>query len=497
MSDDGELSSTDKVCTGTEGLDNVLCGGFPANRLYLMQGDPGVGKTTLSLQFLLEGARRGEPVLYVTLSETVEEIEAIAEAHGWDLAGVSIYEMSSGTDEDDDQENTLYVPDEVELGERMAALLEEVKRVTPKRIVIDSCSELRLLARSSLRFRRQILALKSDLVARRCTTLLLDNPLNGDGDVLLQSLVHGVIALEQLAPLYGAERRRLRVLKMRGMRYRGGFHDFVIKRGGVQVFPRLVAAEHSELSKPRQLSSEIPHLDQLLGGGLDSGTCTLLMGPAGAGKSVLATSYCYAALQRGERIAMFNFDESTSTLLVRSTSLGMDLQPYMRDERAVIQQVDPAEMSPGELVYTVRTTVEKQHAKLVVIDSLNGYFRSLPEESFLLLQLHELLSYMRHRGVAVILVVAQHGLLGSNMSSSVDVSYVSDTVMLLRYFESGGQVRKAVSVLKKRTGVHETSIRELSFGPEGIIVGPVLAELHGILSGIPAQDLRVPDSRDP
>ncbi len=497
MSNEGEHSNRDKVCTGTEGLDDVLCGGFPANRLYLMQGDPGVGKTTLSLQFLLEGARRGEPVLYVTLSETVEEIQAIANAHGWDLSGVTIYEMSSDGDEGDEQENTLYVPDEVELGERMAALLEEAKRVTPKRIVIDSCSELRLLARSSLRFRRQILALKSDLVARRCTTLLLDNPLNGDGDVLLQSLVHGVITLEQLAPLYGAERRRLRVVKMRGMRYRGGFHDFVIKRGGVQVFPRLVAAEHGDSNKPRQLSSDIPHLDELLGGGLDSGTCTLLMGPAGAGKSVLATSYCYAALQRGERVAMFNFDESTSTLLVRSTSLGMDLQPYMRDESAVIQQVDPAEMSPGELVYTVRTVVEKQHAKLVVIDSLNGYFRSLPEENFLLLQLHELLSYLRHRGVAVILVVAQHGLLGASMTSSVDVSYVSDTVILLRYFEAGGTVRKAVSVLKKRTGAHETSIRELSFDANGINVGPVLADFHGVLSGIPSQQPQAAEPRDP
>jgi circadian clock protein KaiC len=474
------------VSTGVAGLDNILCGGLPAHRLYLIQGEPGVGKTTVALQYLLEGVRSGERVLYVTLSETKEELAAVAHSHGWSLEGLDVYEMSSGegTLESNEDENTLYVPAEVELGERMRALLVEVDRVKPARLVIDSCTELRLLAHSPLRFRRQLLALKEGLVRRDCTILLLENPLSTGGDPLLQSLVHGVVLMEQLPQLYGAERRRVRIIKLREVRFRGGFHDMNIRKEGVVVFPRLVAAEHRAPLRPEPVSSGLSSIDALLGGGVDRGTSNLFMGPAGSGKSALASQYASAAAARGERVAMFTFDEGAHTLQERARAMGMDLDRHLESGLVTVQQVDPAELSPGEFIHVVRTAVEQDDARMIVIDSLNGYLQSMPEERFLIAQMHELLAYLAQRGVVTIMVVAQQGLLGS-MTSPVDISYLADTVVLTRYFESQGRVRKAVSVVKKRSGRHENTIREVSMGPNGITVGEPLAHFQGVLSGVP------------
>ena len=486
--------ATSRVATGVVGLDDILGGGFPRHRMYLLQGEPGVGKTTLALQFLLGGVRAGERCLYVTLSETREELAAVARSHGWAIDGLDVYEMSSGEASlDTEEENTLYVPAEVELGERMRALLAEVDRVKPSRIVVDSCTELRLLAQSPLRFRRQLLALKEDLVRRKCSILLLENPSSVGGDPLLQSLVHGVVQMEQLSPLYGAERRRLRVVKLREVKYRGGYHDFAIRKEGVTLFPRLVAAEHHVDFEPGMVTSGVPEIDALLGGGIDRGTATLMMGPAGSGKSALATQYMVAAAARGERVAMFAFDEGESTLYARSAGLGMDLRQHVDAGTVRVQQVDPAELAPGEFVSAVRTAVETHGARLVVIDSLNGYLQAMPEESFLIAQLHELLSYLRQRGVATIMVVAQHGLVGVTIAP-IDVSYLADTVVLTRFFEAQGRVRKAISVLKKRSGKHEDTIREFTLGPSGFTVGAPLAQFVGVLTGTPQLDAATPAS---
>jgi circadian clock protein KaiC len=474
------------VPSGIPGLDAVLCGGFPAHRLYLVQGDPGVGKTTLALQFLREGVRCQERCLYVTLSESEEELHAVARSHNWSLDGLEIYEMSAAETlaMRNEEDNTLYVPAEVELGERMQALLSEVDRIRPRRIVIDSCSELRLLAQSPLRFRRQLLALKADLVRRNCTILLLENPISMGGDPLLQSLVHGVIVMEQLSPLYGAARRRLRVTKLREVAFRGGYHDIAIRNTGVEVFPRLVAAEHHDSFEREAVSSGVPELDQLLGGGLERGTSTLLMGPAGSGKSALAHQWAVSTAERGEHAAIFTFDEGLGTLFSRAAGLGSNIEEHVGTGRISVQQIDPAELSPGEFVDVVRTAVEKKQARTIVIDSLNGFLQAMPEEHFLTAQLHELLSYLRQQGVLAILVIAQHGFLGS-VSASLDVSYLADTVVLTRFFESGGRVRKAISVVKKRSGAHEDTIREFALCAGGINVGPPLTQFHGVMSGVP------------
>lgn len=472
--------------TGIEGLDQILGSGLPVDRMYLVQGDPGVGKTTMALQFLLAGAARGEPTLYVTLSESAEELRTVAASHGWSLDRIVIYEMY---DEEvrsvGDDENTLYVPAEVELGERMEALLAELERVRPRRLVIDSCSELRLLAQTPLRFRRQLLALKRDLVRRGCTLLLLENPSTPQGDVLLQSLVHGVIHMEQSSSLYGCERRRLRVIKMRHVQFRGGYHDLVITTGGVVVFPRLVAAEHRGGFTPAMMASGVGTLDHLLGGGLDLGTSTLVIGPPGTGKSALATRYALAVAERGEHVAFFIFDEGTGTLFQRSAALGMDLRPHVEARRITVRQIDPAEVSPGEFAHILRHAVEHLRARMIVIDSLNGYFNAMPQEQYVLLQLHEILTYLRQQGVVTLLVVAQHGTVGASMAAPIDVSYLADTVVMTRFFEAAGALRKAVSVLKKRGGCHENTIRELSLSGRGLEVGPPLDQFHGILTGVP------------
>lgn len=479
------MSTAELVQTGVGGLDEVLNGGLPQDRLYLIDGDPGAGKTTLGLQFLLAGVKNNEKVLYVTLSETKKEVEAVAHSHGWDISKVEIFELRSAAEIEVDNQNTFFHPSEIELGETTKAILDVIKKSNPSRVVFDSLSELRLLARESLRYRRQILALKQYFSGKNTTVLLLDDRTSDVGDLDLHSLVHGVIRLEQLAPEYGASRRRLRILKLRGVSFRGGFHDFVIKRGGILIFPRLIASEHETTHEINLLKSGVHQLDLLLGGGVDRGSSTLLMGPAGAGKSTIAMQYAAAAARNGEKAALFSFDEGKRSILKRSKSLGLEIEKYLENKSISLQQIDPAELAPGEFINLVCEAVEKQNARVVVIDSLNGYINAMPEERFLIIQMHELLSYLNQRGVATFMIVSQHGLIGSNMNSPVDVSYLADTVLLLRYFETQGEVHKAISVLKRRSGEHEKSIREVAFSPEGISVGEPLTHFRGVLTGVP------------
>ncbi|HEV7375834.1 MAG TPA: ATPase domain-containing protein [Pyrinomonadaceae bacterium] len=487
LNDSAKTDTTQlRLATGNEGLDQVLNGGFPANRLYLVEGDPGTGKTTFALQFLLEGARQGEPVLYVTLSETKEELIAVARSHGWSLDGINIYELIPPEESlKTETQYTIFHPSEVELGDTTKAVLEEVERIQPRRIVFDSLSEMRLLARDPLRYRRQILALKQFFTGRQCTVLLLDDRTSTANDLQVQSIAHGVLMLEQLAMDYGAERRRLRVVKLRGSRFRGGYHDFKILTGGVDVYPRLVAAEHHQPFVKESISSAVPELDELLGGGLDRGTSTLVMGPAGCGKSSLAAQFVACAAKRNELVAAFLFDEGINIYLARTAGLGTDMQADVESGRIKVQQIDPAELSPGEFAHRVRCVVEEDGARVVVIDSLNGYLQAMPDERFLTVQMHELLSYLNQQGVVTLLVMAQHGFMGALMGTPVDVSYLADTVVLLRYFEAEGAVRRAISVIKKRTGFHEDTIRELRLSAKGIEVGKPLADFHGVLTGIP------------
>jgi circadian clock protein KaiC len=474
------------VATGIEGFDDVLEGGFTPNRLYLIEGDPGSGKTTLAIQFLLEGARLGERVLYVTLSETKEEIQGVADSHGWSLDGVTLCELIPSEESLlPDAQTRMFHPSEVELSETTKSVLAEVERTKPSRVVFDSLSEMRLLAQNPLRYRRQILALKQFFIGRNCTVLLLDDRTSDAADLQLQSLAHGVVMLEQLAPEYGAERRRLRVIKMRGKSYRGGYHDYSIVPGGLDVYPRLVASDHPGATAPDRMLSGVAALDRLLAGGLDRGTSTLLMGPAGSGKSSIAVHYTVAAAQRGEHAVLFTFDESRATLMARAAGMGMDLAPLQDKGLLRIQQVDPAELSPGELTHQILHAVDRDGARVVVIDSLNGYLNAMPEERFLTIHLHELLTYLGQKGVVTFLVVAQHGLLGSAMQAPVDASYLADTVILLRYFEAAGRLRRAISVIKKRSGAHEDTLREFRLSAKGLWVGDPLEDFHGVMAGIP------------
>jgi circadian clock protein KaiC len=472
--------------TGVEGLDYVLNGGLTAQRLYLLEGVPGSGKTTLALQFLLEGVRNGEPVLYVTLSETERELRAVAASHDWSLEQITVRELVPSEDalRPDDQ-YTMFHPSEVELGETTKAILADVERLKPTRVVFDSLSELRLLAGNPLRYRRQILALKHFFAGRKCTVLLLDDLTSTQVDLQVQSIAHGVLKLEQLYPEYGAERRRLIVLKYRGVRFRGGYHDYVIRRGGIEVFPRLVVAEHRCAPSFEKLASGIAEMDTLLGGGIERGTSTLIVGAAGTGKSSLAAQFVSAAARRGESSALFVFDESVHTLTTRCAGLGIDLRSHIESGRVTAQQIDPAELSPGEFAHAIRRAVGRQKCSIVVIDSLNGYLNAMPEERFLIIQLHELLSYLGQAGVATLLVGAHQGLIGSQMITPVDASYLADAVILMRYFETKGEVRQAISVMKKRGGAHERSIREFRLANGAIQVGEPLKDFRGVLTGVP------------
>jgi circadian clock protein KaiC len=473
------------IATGSIGLDDILGGGLDADRVYLIEGRPGTGKTTLALQFLLEGVRQGEPCLYVTLCESERELRTVVARHGWTLAGIDIFELvPPEASLDPDQELTLFHPAEMELSETTKHILDRVAAVNPKRVVFDSLSEMRLLSQSSLRYRRQILALKNFFAGRRCTVMLLDDLSSDDHDLQLHSIAHGVITLEQLALEYGAERRRLRVVKMRGMKYRGGYHDFTIETGGLGIYPRLVAAEHHKAFLGELTSTGSSELDSLLGGGIERGTSMLLIGGAGVGKSSIALTYAVAAAKRGELVGVFAFDEGLGTVFARATGLGMPLQAYVDSGQIRVQQIDPAEMSPGEFAHQVRHGVEHDGYRVVIIDSLNGYMNAMPEERFLVLQMHELLSTLNQLGVITILVLAQHGLMGP-MQTPLDISYLSDAVLMLRYFEAEGRVRRAISVVKKRSGAHEDAIREFRLTAEGVKVGPPLTEFQGILTGVP------------
>lgn len=478
------MSSIERVSTASEGLDVVLGGGLPRNRLYLIEGDPGTGKTTLALKFLLQGIGLGERGLYVALSETKEELQAVADSHGWDLAGVDIYELAP-EDVQSNGEYTVFHPSELELGATMKALLDHVERTRPVRVVFDSLSEMRLLAGNALRYRRQILAMKQFFSGRGITVLLLDDRTAEGPDLQLQSIAHGVIVLYTRAPEYGGARRQLRVMKLRGVDdFQAGYHDYAIEAGGVHVFPRLIAAEHGQPFSEEMVTSGVLALDALFGGGLARGTTTLFLGPAGSGKSLVAAQVSVAAARRGESVAFYLFDEGLGTFLRGTAGIGIDLRAHIDAGRVTIQPINPAELSPGQFVHVVRDAVERRRVSVVVIDSLNGYMNAMPEERLLTTHLHELFAYLRRSGVLTLAVMTQHGLVG-NIQTTVDVSYLADTVVLLRYFEAQGAVRKAISMMKKRASKHEATIRELSIDDRGIHVGGPLHDFRGILTGVP------------
>jgi len=473
----------DRTSTGIPGLDDILGGGLTPKRLYLVEGSPGAGKTTLGLQFLLDGVARGESGMYITLSETTDELVAVGHSHGWDLGALAIVELAGDEDLDPDSQQSVFHPSEVELGETTRKVMDQVDALRPARIVFDSLSEVRLLAQNPLRYRRQILALKQFFSARDCTVLLLDDK-TAESDQHLHSLAHGVISLEQLTREYGKERRRVNVVKMRGIRFRGGFHDYTLDTGGIVMYPRLIAAEHVRDFSPQVDSSGSDDLDALLGGGLVRGTNTLLVGPSGIGKTTLSTGCLLSALERGEKASYYLFDEGLGTFFARSSQLGLDLRPYLDNGQLTIDHFDPAELSPGEFAQKLRDAVDQRRSRFIVIDSLNAYLQAMPGEHFLILQMHELLSYLNQQGVTTLMILGQHGLM-AEARTDVDLSYLSDSTVLLRFFEAGGKVRRAISVIKSRTTEHATTIHELLLGQGGVVIGAALDGFEGILSGMP------------
>jgi circadian clock protein KaiC len=473
-----------RLLTGILGLDDILTGGLPKGHLYLVEGDPGTGKTTLALQFLLEGLRSGEKGMYVTLSESKRELVQVARSHGWSTDNLVIYEMIPADEElGPEAQYTVFHPSEVELADTITAIVEQVAQIAPERVVFDSLSEFRMLARDPLRYRRQILALKRHFDGRNCTVLLLDDRTaeGGSNDQQLQSIAHGVIKLESLERDFGIKRRRVAIHKLRGSQFREGYHDYAIRPGGVEIYPRLVAAEHKPGFVREPVPSGIQELDDLFRGGIDTGTSTLLMGPAGCGKSTIAIRYAVSSAQRGEKAVVYTFDESLATLIERSRGLGMELEDYLAKGLLEVHQIDPAELSPGEFVHRIRRLVDEQNLKVVVIDSMNGFLNAMPHEQFLALQLHELLAYLGQQGITTIMTLAQHGFFGVTQTP-IDVSYLADTVLLFRYFERAGTIRQALSVLKKRSGKHERTVRELIFNGT-IQVGSPLKEFDGVLTG--------------
>ena len=473
------------MSTGVDGLDNILGGGLTPNRVYLVEGSPGAGKTTLALQFLLKGAEVGEAGLYITLSETRSELLAVADAHGWEVDAISIVELLSDEGLDPEYEQSILHPAEVELGETVKNVMHQVEAIKPARIVLDSLSELRLLSQNPLRYRRQILALKRYFATRDCTVLLLDDNTSDPSDLQLHSIAHGVVSLDQLVHDYGGARRRLRVAKMRGLKFREGFHDFTLETGGIDVYPRLVAAEHHAEFSSTPLSTGSEGLDALLGGGLIPGTNTLLIGPSGVGKTTTVVGCLMAALKRGERCIYYLFDETLRTLLLRSKALGMDLSPFLESGQLTLRQIDPAEMSPGQFTSDVREAVEEEGVRYVAIDSLNAYLQAMPGERYLLLQMHELLGYLNQRGVVTMLVLGQHGIVGE-VETDIDISYLSDTMILFRYFEHQGEVLTALAAVKSRGSAHERTIRQFRLARGGIEVSEALRDFDGVLAGLPS-----------
>ncbi|HEX8365950.1 MAG TPA: ATPase domain-containing protein [Allosphingosinicella sp.] len=493
------------VSSGSAALDEILAGGYGSNRIHLIEGAPGAGKTTLGLQFLLDGVRRNDRCLYITMSESRAELLHVAGTHGWSLDGIDIFELvPPELSLDPEREQSIVYASDLELGETVGMVMEQVERLSPARIVFDSLSEIRLLAQGSLRYRRQVLALKHFFAKRNCTVLFLDDLTdNGRGeDLSLHSLAHGVVRLEHTALKYGAERRRLRVHKMRGRAFRGGFHDFEIRTGGLVIFPRLIAADHPDGGgATRHAESGIPQLDALVGGGLDYGTTTLVIGPSGVGKSTVVLQYIHAALGRGEKALFVSFDETRRVFHRRAAGLGLDVEGFEQEGSFLFRQVDPAELSPGALSAIIREHVEEKGVCAVVIDSLSGYQHAMPQEQFMLLQMHEIVTYLNQQGVLTFLILAQAGMVGA-MHSPVDITYLSDTVLLLRFFEARGEIRRALSVLKKRTGPHEATIREVRIASGGISVGPKLDGFRGVLTGTPTFEgasplLRGDDDRAP
>ncbi len=481
---------TPNCATGIEGLDEILRGGLPLNRLYLLKGDPGVGKTTLALQFLLEGVRHGEKGLYITLSETQDEINAVAGSHHWDLSQLDIFELSALEHMlAHEAQNTVFHPSEIELNKTTDILLTRIEEVKPKRLVIDSLSELRLLSDTPFRYRRQMLALKQFFSQRDVTVMLLDDhaAAEGGGDLHVQSIAHGVVTIEQMASDYGAERRRVKINKLLGVNFVGGYHDAAIVQGGVKVFPRLVASEHEAPFEPGVINSGISELDSLVGGGLDRGTSCLLLGPAGTGKSTIALQFVVNTAARGEKVTLCLFEESVHTLFERAELIKIPVKRYVDAGMIEIMQVDPVELTPGEFVHRLKQRVQDHGVRLVVIDSLNSYLQAMPNVKFLNIQLHELVAFFSRHGVVSLMTVAQHGIVG-HMNTPIDLTYLADTVMLLRYFEQEGRIRKAISVVKKRMGSHEDFIREFKFDKNGIRVGAPLEKFHGVLTGVPTFD---------
>jgi circadian clock protein KaiC len=477
------IPEQERASTGVAGLDDILGGGFPTGHLYLIEGTPGSGKTTLGLQFLRRGVERGENGLYITLSETAAELRTVAASHGWDLAGVEVFELVTDEGLSPDAEQSILHSSEVELGETTRGVMAAAERLKPARVVFDSLSEMRLLAQNPLRYRRQILALKSFFSARGCTVLLLDDRSAEMDDLQLHSIAHGVISLEQVIGQYGPERRRLRVIKMRGIRFRGGEHDFALETGGLAVFPRLVAAEHRHAHAQNVVGTGTAELDTMLGGGLARGSNILFAGPSGVGKTTTAIACVRTALLRGEKASYYLFDEGLGTLLIRSRALGLDVQTFLESGQLEIKTLDPAEVSPGQFANMVRAAVEQGGVQTVVIDSLNAYLQAMSGDKHLLLQMHELLTYLSQRGVVTILILAQHGVLG-DIRTDIDLSYLSDGMVLFRFFEARGRLLKAVSVVKSRTSLHELTIREFRLGKSGLEVGQALEDFEGVMAGV-------------